>query len=66
MVQDRRKPPPLESWGDLPPLNPYPEFEDEVYQEFWESGLTPEKLVEPDRAAYRNWLKMKGYDKAPG
>lgn len=52
-------------WDDLPSLNPYPEFQDELYDDFRLSGLQPENLTEPGRTEYRSWLREKGYDTTP-
>jgi hypothetical protein len=65
-VKHPRPPGRLEDWGDLPPLNPYPEFEDELFDDYRASGLKPENLTEPGRTEYRNWLKKKGYETGAG
>lgn len=60
MVKKKKPGIPIEFWDDLPDEDPYPEFMDEVYEGFWESGLKPEGLNEPYRSGFRAWLKEKG------
>lgn len=50
---------PVPDWNptdDMPVDNPYPEFEDELFEGVHASGIKPEQVTEPDRTKYMAWL----------
>jgi hypothetical protein len=58
-----KKKDPLTMFDDPVP-NPYPEMEEEVFQDMFDDGLTPADIHGPDVVKYAKWLKKREKDEA--